>query len=74
MKSSNSYEPIEVKTAKRALQNNLKWLAARIDSLETNCPIAQKMRSFYTSKMESQKVVLAWLDQGQDLGSLKKAG
>jgi hypothetical protein len=58
-------ESIEFKVMKKKITSNIKWLEARIASLNVNSAIGKKMLAFYAEKIEQQKITLEWLEKNQ---------
>jgi hypothetical protein len=57
-------DTIAVKTAKRAVLNNIKWLEARIATLDVRSDMGKQMLGFYASKIDAQQMVYEWLSNG----------
>jgi len=55
-------DAIAIKTAKRAVLNNIKWLEARIATLDVTSHMGKQMLGFYASKIDAQQMVFEWLD------------
>lgn len=62
MKYPAPNDVIAIKTAKRAVLNNIKWLEARIATLDVTSAMGKQMLGFYASKIDAQKMVFEWLD------------
>lgn len=62
MKYPAPNDAIAVKTAKRAVLNNIKWLEARIATLDITSNVGKQMLGFYASKIDAQQMVFEWLD------------
>lgn len=61
MKTIAANDAIAIKTAKRAVLNNIKWLEARIATLDVTSTMGKQMLGFYASKIDAQKMVFEWL-------------
>lgn len=62
MKYPAPNDAIAIKTAKRAVLNNIKWLEARIATLDVTSQVGKQMLGFYASKIDAQQMVFEWLD------------
>jgi hypothetical protein len=56
-------ESFEFKAVKKTITSNIKWLEAKIATLNVNSAIGKKMLAFYAEKVERQKITLMWLNK-----------
>lgn len=62
MKYPAPNDAIAIKTAKRAVLNNIKWLEARIATLDVSSTMGKQMLGFYANKIDAQQMVFEWLN------------
>jgi hypothetical protein len=62
MSNNAPNDDIAIKTAKRAVLNNIKWLEARIATLDTSSAAGKQLLGFYANKIDAQQMVFEWLN------------